>query len=159
MYKYGIRYFAPSLGRWTQRTPVGGSLAETTKANPYVYADDNPVNLVDPSGAFSWGGIYSYTKWGPFIFEYWVGIYVELNKGDLAGGGNPFIGLLAAAIAVIGLGIPGVGNIVNFLGTAVITMQAHIGAAAAFSANHCSGGPVEMDVYVSDPFTVYINCA
>ena len=52
LYKYGIRYYAPSLGRWTQRTPVGGSLAETVKANPYVYAGDNPVNFVDPSGAF-----------------------------------------------------------------------------------------------------------
>ncbi len=50
LYKYGIRYYDPTIGRWTQRTPVGGSLAETTKPNPYVYADDDPVNEVDPSG-------------------------------------------------------------------------------------------------------------
>ncbi len=53
LYKYGIRYDDPTIGRWTQRTPVGGSLQETTKANPYVYADDDPVNAVDPSGADS----------------------------------------------------------------------------------------------------------
>ena len=41
----------PPQGRWTQATPVGGSLQETLKANPYVYAGDNPVNEVDPSGA------------------------------------------------------------------------------------------------------------
>ncbi len=50
LYKFGIRYYDPKVGRWTQRTPVGGSLQETTKANPYEYADDNPVNEIDPSG-------------------------------------------------------------------------------------------------------------
>jgi RHS repeat-associated protein len=48
-YKFGIRYYDPGTGRWTQRTPVGGSLQETTKANPYMYADDNPINMVDPN--------------------------------------------------------------------------------------------------------------
>jgi RHS repeat-associated protein len=50
LYKYGIRYYNPTIGRWTRRTPVGGSLQETMKANPYVYAGDDPVNAVDPSG-------------------------------------------------------------------------------------------------------------
>ncbi len=51
LYKFGIRYYDPSTGRWTQRTPVGGSLQETTKANPYEYAGDDPVNVTDTSGA------------------------------------------------------------------------------------------------------------
>jgi RHS repeat-associated protein len=50
LYKFGIRYYDAATGRWTQRNPVGGSLTETDKANPYVYADDDPINLVDPSG-------------------------------------------------------------------------------------------------------------
>jgi RHS repeat-associated protein len=50
LYKYGIRYYDPSIGRWTQRTPVGGSLSETLKANPYTYAGDDPVNMTDPTG-------------------------------------------------------------------------------------------------------------
>ncbi|GCE28124.1 hypothetical protein KDA_36080 [Dictyobacter alpinus] len=49
--KFGIRYYDPIFGRWTQRTPVGGSLQETLKANPYEYADDNQVNETDVSGA------------------------------------------------------------------------------------------------------------
>ncbi|GCE13343.1 type IV secretion protein Rhs [Tengunoibacter tsumagoiensis] len=49
--KFGIRYYDPTVGRWTQRTPVGGSLQETLKGNPYMYADNNPVNEMDPSGA------------------------------------------------------------------------------------------------------------
>ena len=30
LYKFGIRYYDPAIGRWTQRDPVGGSLQETT---------------------------------------------------------------------------------------------------------------------------------
>jgi RHS repeat-associated protein len=50
LYKFGIRYYDATTGRWTQRDPVGGSLTETVKVNPYVYANDDPVNLVDRSG-------------------------------------------------------------------------------------------------------------
>src|ERR1019366_3403374 len=55
LYKLCIRYYDAATGRWTQRDPVGGSLKETVEVNPYVYANDDPVNLVDPSGAFSIG--------------------------------------------------------------------------------------------------------
>ena len=47
LYKFGIRYYDPTTGRWTQRDPIRGSLQETTKANPYVYAGNDPVNMVD----------------------------------------------------------------------------------------------------------------
>src|SRR5450432_1396734 len=53
LYKFGIRYYDAATGRWTQRDPVGGSLTEMNKVNPYVYANDDPVNIVDPSGACS----------------------------------------------------------------------------------------------------------
>src|SRR5258708_11953063 len=48
--KFGIRYDDTTTGRWTQRMPVGGSLQEMTKANPYVCTADNPVNVGDASG-------------------------------------------------------------------------------------------------------------
>ena len=50
LYKFGIRYDDTSVGRWTQRMPVGGSLLEMTQANPYACTQDDPVNVVDPSG-------------------------------------------------------------------------------------------------------------
>jgi RHS repeat-associated protein len=50
LYKFGIRYYDAATGRWTQRDPVGGSLTETVKGNPYVYAGDDPVNETDLSG-------------------------------------------------------------------------------------------------------------
>jgi hypothetical protein len=45
-----IPYYDPLFSRWTQATPIGGSLQEATKANPYMYAGNNPTNEVDPSG-------------------------------------------------------------------------------------------------------------
>ena len=53
--KFGIRYDDTSVGRWTQRMPVGGSLQEMTKANPYVCTQDDPVNVTDSSGKASCG--------------------------------------------------------------------------------------------------------
>ncbi len=50
LYKFGVRYYDPSLGRWTQQDPVGGSLGDLNAANRYTYANDDPVNVVDPSG-------------------------------------------------------------------------------------------------------------
>ena len=41
LYKLGARYYDPARGRFTQPDPLGGG---------YVYANDDPVNYVDPSG-------------------------------------------------------------------------------------------------------------
>ncbi|MGI8690094.1 MAG: colicin E5-related ribonuclease [Thermomicrobiales bacterium] len=41
LYKMGARYYDPARGRFTQLDPLG---------NGYVYASDNPVNFVDPTG-------------------------------------------------------------------------------------------------------------
>jgi len=49
-YQFSTRYYDPSLGRWTQQDPVGGSLADLNAANRYTYAGDDPINVVDPSG-------------------------------------------------------------------------------------------------------------
>lgn len=51
--KFGTRYDNPSLGRWTQQDPVAGSLGSPDTLNRYLYARDNPVGQVDPSGQAS----------------------------------------------------------------------------------------------------------
>jgi RHS repeat-associated protein len=53
LYTFGTRYYDPSVGRWTQQDPVGGSLGDLNSANRYVYANDDPVNAVDPGGSSS----------------------------------------------------------------------------------------------------------
>jgi RHS repeat-associated protein len=102
LYKYGIRYDDPTIGRWTQRTPVGGSLQETTKANPYVYADDDPVNAVDPSGRSSTLeciggaliGLITFDQLGGYTLSLLFGIALALLAG----------GPLAIALAALVLG-------------------------------------------------------
>ena len=54
LYKFGTRYYNPGFGRWSQQDPVRGQLKDPTSLNRYLYAGDDPVNLVDPSGL---GGI------------------------------------------------------------------------------------------------------
>ncbi len=44
LYRFGARYYDPSIGRFTQYDPTG------QEPNPYAYAAGNPVNYVDPSG-------------------------------------------------------------------------------------------------------------
>jgi RHS repeat-associated protein len=46
LYKLGIRYYDPTLGRFTQPDPTGQNAH-------YVYAGNNPVSFADPSGAFA----------------------------------------------------------------------------------------------------------
>ncbi len=45
--KFGARYDDPTLGRWTQQDPVGGSLGDTGAVNRYVCVRDDPVNVSD----------------------------------------------------------------------------------------------------------------
>ena len=67
-YKYGTRYY-DRFGRWTQKDPV-------PSANPYVYANDDPVNLVDPSGR-STGPSQSCIV--SFLFNFIVGIATSIG--------------------------------------------------------------------------------
>ena len=48
-YKFGERYYQPDQGRWTQRDPLNQAFSPR-EANRYVYAGQDPLNLVDPWG-------------------------------------------------------------------------------------------------------------
>ena len=51
---YRARFYDPSIGRFTQRDPIGfeGGL------NLYAYVGNSPINLNDPSGENPWGWFY-----------------------------------------------------------------------------------------------------
>jgi len=54
----GVRYYDPSVGRFTQIDPVKDGL------NWYGYVRGNPVAKIDPGGLYSWGDAYNmWTLW------------------------------------------------------------------------------------------------
>ena len=75
VYKMGIRYQDPQLGRWTQPDPAL-SQARLAGANPYAYVRANPINLTDPTGAASAGCALGYVAWG-IDFTVFVGTWAS----------------------------------------------------------------------------------
>jgi RHS repeat-associated protein len=57
----GLRYYDPEVGRFITADPLLGDITRPQSLNRYVYVENNPVNLVDPTGAqheeeiFYWG--------------------------------------------------------------------------------------------------------
>lgn len=49
LYKMGMRWYSPAIGRWTQQDPRN-TPADPRNANRYLYAAGDPVNSVDPTG-------------------------------------------------------------------------------------------------------------
>ncbi|MCG2795577.1 MAG: hypothetical protein L6427_06920, partial [Actinomycetia bacterium] len=53
--KMGARYYDPDTGRFISRDPLKGEDEIPTTKNPYIYANDDPVNMVDLSGMAAMG--------------------------------------------------------------------------------------------------------
>lgn len=49
LYHFGQRYYDPVVGRFTQQDPRD-QVGDLRQGNRYLYAGDDPVNFVDPSG-------------------------------------------------------------------------------------------------------------
>jgi RHS repeat-associated protein len=53
-YEYS-RWYDPSLGRFISRDPLSGVLSDPQSLNPYVYVQNSPTVLTDPTGAAAEG--------------------------------------------------------------------------------------------------------
>ncbi|MFI2726732.1 RHS repeat-associated core domain-containing protein [Streptomyces sp. NPDC018584] len=51
LYHFSARYYDPNIGRFTQPDPSG------QEKNPYLYAEGDPVNRIDPSGLAPWDSL------------------------------------------------------------------------------------------------------
>ncbi|MHB9756550.1 RHS repeat-associated core domain-containing protein [Streptomyces sp. BYX5S] len=97
---YQARYYDPNIGRFTQPDPSG------QEQNPYLYAEGDPVNRIDPDGTLSLSGIAD--ALGPAGDLVTGGIHLaqgdtEALWGDVAGvvaGGLAGGGCLAVAAAL-----------------------------------------------------------
>ena len=57
---YGYRYYSASLGRWINRDPS----EEKGGINLYVFVNNGPINLIDPSGLWIYYGYCRYISGG-----------------------------------------------------------------------------------------------
>ncbi|MFG2440951.1 RHS repeat-associated core domain-containing protein [Streptomyces sp. NPDC048508] len=81
LYHMGARYYDSRTGRFNQNDPSG------KEKNPYLYAEGDPVNRIDPTGLFSLGGNFGAALVGG----------AALVVGTLLGG--PVVGGTAAGCA------------------------------------------------------------
>ena len=101
LYKFGTRYYSPTLGRWTQKDPVGGSVGKVGSGNAYVYADNAPVMLTDPSGKGVLDCLFQLASYGAFsisLQELLIGGVSAAVAAIFVGTGFDPFALLAAAI-------------------------------------------------------------
>jgi len=61
IYDYGARWYEPKLGRFLSPDSVVPAAYDPQSVNPYSYVRNNPLNRIDPTGNFDWGGL-----WGGF---------------------------------------------------------------------------------------------
>ena len=116
--RFGMRDYDSAAGRWTARDPVS---FQGAVGNLYVAVNNNPVNLRDPSGLFSFGGSvyagigggwrFTYTPQGTQVcFEVGVGVgaSVEIDpNGQLDHDGAYVKGELEAGIGPLGAKVGG----------------------------------------------------
>ncbi|NYV73291.1 hypothetical protein HW445_02925 [Streptomyces sp. UH6] len=57
LYHYEARYYDPNIGRFNSPDPSG------QEKSPYLYAEDDPVNRIDPSGLLSFGDVTGMGDW------------------------------------------------------------------------------------------------
>ncbi len=122
LYYYGARYYDPKLGRFITPDTIVQAPSNPQTLNRYTYCNNNPVNLIDPTGhKWKWGNFFkavgiaiagailtvvSAGTLAPVVGAYWAGVVTGAVAGATIGGtvaaatgGNIGQGLLTGAIS------------------------------------------------------------
>lgn len=83
----GARYYNPALGRFLTPDSTVSNPAVPSTLNRYTYANNNPVNLLDPGGQSFWKSVKSW-------FKQTVGIAIMVLSTMI---GQPWIGAIVAS--------------------------------------------------------------
>ena len=124
--KVGVRWYDPTVGRFLQQAPCLGSIYAPLTLNGYAYCVNDPLQLVDPSGAIVWKVIIVGALVGALIagIENLVNqstdpdpgvdvgkLVAEVGKGALGGALTaPIGGGIAKCIVKFGPKIPKIGS-------------------------------------------------
>jgi RHS repeat-associated protein len=94
LYHLKARYYDANIGRFTQPDPSG------QKQNPYLYAEGDPVNRIDPNGLFSFPDASGALEFGKLAYETVTGnedAAFATKVGILTAAGTEALCLAAAA--------------------------------------------------------------
>lgn len=88
LYHLKARYYDANLGRFTQPDPSG------QEQNPYLYAEGDPVNRIDPNGTLSLGGVMDKVGTAGDIIA--IGQFAsQISNGDYKGAAGTAISFAA----------------------------------------------------------------
>lgn len=115
LYHYGARHYDAGIGRFTQPDPSG------QEQNPYLHAEGDPVNRIDPGGLFSFGDVTGMGDWASLTHDTLTGDTEGANAtktGILTGIGME--GLCMAGAAAGSFATPGVSVGAGLTGCSVV---------------------------------------
>ncbi|PWQ99702.1 polymorphic toxin-type HINT domain-containing protein, partial [Leucothrix arctica] len=96
-YYLRARYYNPHQGRFTQQDTWMGNNSDPITLHKYLYANANPVNMVDPTGMFSLGSVSAASNIRSTLANIQIDVGLNLLDAaldpDSAGGSNLLLGL------------------------------------------------------------------
>ncbi len=72
LYFMRARFYDPEIRRFLSVDPIKGTIKKTQSINQYIYVENNPIGVIDPTGLF---GYYSFAKGSAKIIALGAAIY------------------------------------------------------------------------------------